>query len=70
MKRGRHDRKESAKDKAQTHVHAMTAMSRHCRVNAHLTLAHLCMRQKSTAAKTTAVAIYLRMSTPLRRVRL
>ena len=62
--------KMSAKDKAQTHVHALTAMSRHCRVNAHLTLAHLCMRQKSTAAKTSAVAIYLRMSTPLRRVRL
>ena len=57
--------KMSAKDKAQTHVHAMTAMSIHCRVNAHLTLAHSCMRQKSTA-----VAIYLRMSTPLRRVRL
>lgn len=57
--------KMSAKDKAQTHVHAMTAMSRHCRVNAHLTLAHLRMRQKSTAE-----AIYLRMSTPLRRVRL
>lgn len=57
--------KMSAKDKAQTHVHALTAMSRHCRVNAHLTLAHLCMRQKSTA-----VALYLRMSTPLRRVRL
>ncbi len=62
--------KMSAKDKAQTHVHAMTAMSIHCRVNAHLTLAHSCMRQKSTAAKTTAVALYLRMSTPLRRVRL
>lgn len=62
--------KMSAKDKAQTHVYAMTAMSRHCRVNAHMTLAHLRMRQESTAAKTTAVTLYLRMSTPLRRVRL
>lgn len=62
--------KMSAKDKAQKHVHALTEMSIHCCVNAHLTLAHLCMRQKSTAAKTTAEAIYLRMSTPLRLVRL
>lgn len=62
--------KMSAKDKAQTHVHAMTEMSIHCCVNAHMTLAHLRMRQKSTAAKTTAEALYLCMSTPLRRVRL
>lgn len=70
MKRGRHDRKDVCKRQGTNtcpcHDSNVETLPRK-RTHDFSTFTYA---PKSTAAKTTAEAIYLRMSTPLRRVRL